>query len=193
MDRQYALSAVLLLASLQILFAFAPIGQLQRSSVPASRVRELGLRSQLTASTRLWMAEEQDKQGEETEAADSAEVIDEVSDEAEKEEEPKEEPKEDPEIVALKEEIAQLESTLKNKKTTLSYTQDQIEEFSKGGYARKVAEMENMRRVRSVSKRKQRSFDQHTIVPLTVTETETSSIRNIMPSSITECEFLWQI
>jgi hypothetical protein len=144
------------------------------------------------------MAEEQDKQGEETEAADSAEG----SDEAEKEEEPKEdpeivvlteekeeEPEEDPELVALKEEIAQLESTLKNKKTTLSYTQDQVEEYSKAGYARKVAEMENMRRVRSVSKRKQRSFDQHTIVQLS----ETSSIRNIMPSSFTGREFLWQI
>jgi len=51
--------------------------------------------------------------------------------------------------VALKEEIAKLESTLKSKKGTLSYSQDQVEEYSKGGYARKVAEMENMRRVRS--------------------------------------------
>jgi hypothetical protein len=72
--------------------------------------------------------------------------------EAEEPKEEAEEPKEDPEILALKEEIAGLESTLKNKKNTLSYTQEQAEEYSKAGYARKVAEMENMRRARSVSK-----------------------------------------
>jgi molecular chaperone GrpE (heat shock protein) len=58
---------------------------------------------------------------------------------------------EDPEVVAIKEEIAQLESELKSKQSTLQYAQDQVEEYSKGGYARKVAEMENMRRVRKVS------------------------------------------
>lgn len=58
---------------------------------------------------------------------------------------------EDPEVVALKEEIAKLESELKSKKSSLSYVLDQVEEYSKSGYARAVAEMENMRRVRSVS------------------------------------------
>jgi hypothetical protein len=33
----------------------------------------------------------------------------------------------------------------------LSYTQESAEEYTKSGYARKVAEMENMRRLRSVS------------------------------------------
>jgi hypothetical protein len=60
-------------------------------------------------------------------------------------------PEEDPAITALKEQIATLESTLKSKQSSLRYAQDQAEEYSKAGYARKVAEMENMRRMRSVS------------------------------------------
>ena len=75
--------------------------------------------------------------GEEDAAADEA---------AEEEEEP-----EDPEVTALKEEIAELETTLKSKISSLRYTQEQAEEYSKPGYARKVAEMENMRRTRNVS------------------------------------------
>ena len=66
-------------------------------------------------------------------------------------EEAQEEPQEDPEVVAIKEEIAKLESTLKEKRRELAYVSDKAEEFSKSGYARKVAEMENMRRARSVS------------------------------------------
>jgi len=65
--------------------------------------------------------------------------------------EPEQEPDEDPELTALKEEIEKLESAIKMKKSSLSYTLDQVQEYSKSGYARKVAEMENMRRVRSVS------------------------------------------
>ena len=60
-------------------------------------------------------------------------------------------PKEDPEVVALKEEIEQLEKSLSKTQSSLQYALDQCEEYSKTGYARKVAEMENMRRVRSVS------------------------------------------
>ncbi len=60
-------------------------------------------------------------------------------------------PEEDPEVTSLKEEIAKLESELKSKKASLSFALDQVEEYSKAGYARAVAEMENMRRVRSVS------------------------------------------
>jgi molecular chaperone GrpE (heat shock protein) len=59
--------------------------------------------------------------------------------------------KEDPELKALKEEIAALEKTFGEKKSALEYALEQCEEYSKTGYARKVAEMENMRRVRSVS------------------------------------------
>ena len=69
----------------------------------------------------------------------------------EEEEEPQEEPQEDPELVALKEEIASLESALKAKRTEVSKMQDLADDYSQAGYARKVAEMENMRRARSVS------------------------------------------
>lgn len=74
------------------------------------------------------------------------------AEESVQEEQPQEEePAEDPELVAIKEEIAQLESTLKDKRRELAYVSDKAEEYSKSGYARKVAEMENMRRARSVS------------------------------------------
>mmetsp|Transcript_85616 Transcript_85616/g.247112 ORF Transcript_85616/g.247112 Transcript_85616/m.247112 type:complete len:266 (+) Transcript_85616:100-897(+) len=58
-------------------------------------------------------------------------------------------PEEDPEVTALKEEISKLESELKSRRASLSLVIDQVEEYSKAGYARAVAEMENMRRVRS--------------------------------------------
>lgn len=133
-----------MLALVQNLVAFAPNGHFQRSSVVPTNV--FGIRSLKTAPTRLWMKEEEDDKTDEIESVeDSAEEGEDDADEKE------EEPQEDPEITALKEEIAALEATLKTKRSTLSYTQDQAEEYSKGGYARKVAEMENMRRARSVS------------------------------------------
>ena len=116
-------SIVLLMASMQHLDAFAPSLSIQRPpSVP----------------TNLFMSEEPEMGAENPEAAEAGEPVE-------------EEVPEDPEIVALKEEIAKLESELKSKQSTLAYTQDQVEEYSKTGYARKVAEMENMRRVRNVS------------------------------------------
>ena len=64
-----------------------------------------------------------------------------------------EEVEEDPEVTALKEEIAALEKVLKEKESKVEYLQNDQDKYSKGGYARKVAEMENMRRIRSVSTR----------------------------------------
>jgi hypothetical protein len=153
MNRSFALSTTLLLASIQILLAFSPSRQTQRLPVRFARVS--GVRSQPTAATSLWMADDNENEEVKPEESESAakstgEGVEEP--EAEEPKEEAEEPKEDPEILALKEEIAGLESTLKNKKNTLSYTQEQAEEYSKAGYARKVAEMENMRRARSVSK-----------------------------------------
>lgn len=58
-------------------------------------------------------------------------------------------PPEDPELMALKESIAALETTLADKKSKLQYELEKCEEYSKSGYARKVADMENMKRVRS--------------------------------------------
>ena len=57
---------------------------------------------------------------------------------------------EDSSLAMMKKEIEQLEQDLKAKKSSLMYAQDQVEEYSKSGYARAVAEMENMRRVRLV-------------------------------------------
>lgn len=57
----------------------------------------------------------------------------------------------DPEVKALKDEISQLESDLKQKNRDLSKLEDLADNYSEGGYARKVAEMEGYRRTRSVS------------------------------------------
>ena len=75
-----------------------------------------------------------------------------VAEEGDAAEEEPEEPPEDPEVTALKESIAELESTLADKKSKLQYELEKCEEYSKSGYARKVADMENMKRVRSVSR-----------------------------------------
>jgi hypothetical protein len=124
MIRQCTLSIFLLAVALETAVAFAPTLSLQR---PVSQV--------LGAPTRLYMSEEPEMSAEEPATGGEGE----------------EEVPEDPELVALKEEIATLERDLKSKQSTLAYSQDQVEEYSKSGYARKVAEMENMRRVRSVS------------------------------------------
>lgn len=55
------------------------------------------------------------------------------------------------ELAELKADITKLELEIKNKRRTLSYYNDMADDFTKSGYARKVAEMENMRRARSVS------------------------------------------
>lgn len=82
------------------------------------------------------------------EAAEEAAPEEEVPEAAEEEDQG---PPEDPEITALKESIAELEATLADKKSKIQYELERCEEYSKSGYARKVADMENMKRVRSVS------------------------------------------
>lgn len=98
-------------------------------------------------STALWMSDESEE-GVDTEAR-AGEGAEEDAPEGEEEEAP--EVEDDPEVVAIKEEIDQLESTLKEKRRELAYVSDKADEYTKSGYARKVAEMENMRRARSVS------------------------------------------
>mmetsp|Transcript_16328 Transcript_16328/g.35486 ORF Transcript_16328/g.35486 Transcript_16328/m.35486 type:complete len:273 (+) Transcript_16328:310-1128(+) len=90
----------------------------------------------LPVTTILSMAEEDE----------AAEGGDEQASEASAEEE---EPQEDPEVTALKASIAELEATQAATKSKLQYELDRCEEYSKSGYARKVADMENMKRVRS--------------------------------------------
>ena len=89
----------------------------------------------------LYMSEEQEE-------APSEEVAEEAPEEEDQG------PPEDPEITALKESIAELEATLADKKSKIQYELERCEEYSKSGYARKVADMENMKRVRSVSRKK---------------------------------------
>ena len=91
------------------------------------------------------MSEEQ----EETISSSSGHDIKDNQNEVKEAEEEK--PEDSPELKDLKEKIAELESTLVAKKSSLQYNLEQCEEFSKSGYTRKVAEMENMKRVRSVS------------------------------------------
>ncbi|KAL7542397.1 hypothetical protein ACHAXR_011746 [Thalassiosira sp. AJA248-18] len=59
-----------------------------------------------------------------------------------------EEPKLDPEVVALKESITSLESSLKAKKSQLSSLKEAADKYTKSGYARQVAQMENNKRLR---------------------------------------------
>ena len=103
-----------------------------------------------TATTTTLLMSEEDQQQEEEQETTTSSSDDSTDDEKEEEEEEKK-PEESPEVTDLKEKIAKLESTVAEKKSSLQYNLEQIEEYSKSGYARKVAEMENMKRVRSVS------------------------------------------
>jgi molecular chaperone GrpE (heat shock protein) len=76
-----------------------------------------------------------------------AEVTDEEPKEAEATEEEAVPPtEEDKEIAAIKANIAELENTLKNKNRELNSLLKMADQYSEGGYARKVAEMESFRR-----------------------------------------------
>ena len=57
---------------------------------------------------------------------------------------------EDQLITSLKEAIHNSESELKAKKSTLSRIEEDVEKYTKVGYARRVAQMEDMRRIRLV-------------------------------------------
>ncbi len=83
--------------------------------------------------------------------AEEQEEQEEQEEEQEEEEEEKSEPEEDPEITALKSRISELESALKQKNRDLNNIERLSEEYTKGGYARKVAEMESFRRSRSAA------------------------------------------
>lgn len=72
------------------------------------------------------------------------------SDEEEEEDAPTE-PEEDPEITALKTQISTLENTLKQKNRDLNTLTKTCDEYTKNGYARKVAEMESFRRSKSLA------------------------------------------
>ncbi|KAL3802297.1 hypothetical protein ACHAWO_002145 [Cyclotella atomus] len=58
---------------------------------------------------------------------------------------------EDPEITALKSQIAALETDVKSKRSSLSSIQELADRYSKEGYARQVALMENNKRIRGAN------------------------------------------
>jgi molecular chaperone GrpE (heat shock protein) len=64
---------------------------------------------------------------------------------------------EDPQVTALKGEIEVLERELKARKRELASLRDSLDTLSRDGYARRVAEMENMRRARSSLNRNNKS------------------------------------
>ena len=81
------------------------------------------------------------------------------------ESEPEEEVvEEDPEIVALKEEIAKFEAELKSKRLTLSDIQDRADDYTESGYMRKVAEMDNYRKMREISTQNNRFSSRAAVV-----------------------------
>lgn len=86
---------------------------------------------------------EEQEEGTNKEESDESSTIDEN-------EEEEQEPEEDPEITAMKKEIDELESLLKQKNRDLNNMERMAEEYTKGGYARKVAEMESFRRRQSM-------------------------------------------
>eukprot|EP00551_Chaetoceros_affinis_P004496 CAMPEP_0203675914 /NCGR_PEP_ID=MMETSP0090-20130426/22629_1 /ASSEMBLY_ACC=CAM_ASM_001088 /TAXON_ID=426623 /ORGANISM="Chaetoceros affinis, Strain CCMP159" /LENGTH=312 /DNA_ID=CAMNT_0050542281 /DNA_START=153 /DNA_END=1091 /DNA_ORIENTATION=+ len=96
-------------------------------------------------------AELTDEEPKEAEASSEEEGESEAEAAEEEEEEEEKEPEEDPEITALKNRIAELESTLKQKNRELNTIERNAEEYTKGGYARKVAEMESFRRSKSAA------------------------------------------
>ena len=135
------------------LLCFALVGGVFQREIPGCNAFSLNRKSAVcrhaigkttvvrTTGTKIYMSEETEESqlGEES-----------ASDDNESTEE-EEGPPEDPEVTALKESIAELEGTLADKKSKLQYELERCEEYSKSGYARKVADMENMKRVRSVS------------------------------------------
>lgn len=94
-------------------------------------------------------ADGQQQQEQQQEASTDGDSTPDANTEDDSSEEAEKKVEEPPEVKELKERIAELESTLKEKKSSLQYNLEQCEEYSKSGYARKVAGMENMKRVRS--------------------------------------------
>lgn len=93
-----------------------------------------------TSEAVLYMTEEHDASTGDEGASNEADPTEDKEDEG---------PPEDPGVKAIKDSIAELEATLSDKKSKLQYELEKCEEYSKSGYARKVADMENMKRVRS--------------------------------------------
>lgn len=86
----------------------------------------------------------------EDEAVDVDDIVQEADDAADNVEEENQPSEEDQLVRSLKEAIHNAESELKAKKATLSRIEEDVEKYTKVGYARRVAQMEDMRRIRLV-------------------------------------------
>ena len=78
--------------------------------------------------------------------------------------EEEQQPKEDPEVTAIKEEIANLEAKIKSRRNDLASIIDSVETYSKAGYARKVAEMDQIRKMRGAASKSNESTAKATIL-----------------------------
>jgi hypothetical protein len=137
---QLSIVALLFVASVGDAFVVLPKSRLQVSFVGRKSVES-------SVGVRLYAAPDEPDNWDTTKDNESPFLAEQTKEAVDTEELPKE----DSEMVALKQEIADLESALKAKQRELSHQQDQVlDQYSKAGYARKVAEMETMRRSRSV-------------------------------------------
>ena len=101
----------------------------------------------------------------EAEEASDGEAAAEASAEGEQSEGGEEEqPKEDPEVTAIKEEISALEAKIKSRRNDLASIIDSVETYSKAGYARKVAEMDQIRKMRGAASKSNESTAKATIL-----------------------------
>jgi hypothetical protein len=135
-------AAVLMMNMIAMVNAFTFQQQRQPHTGRPKNVVIVSPKQQSTRRVLLWMADEA--------ASAPADGENGATEEGAEDGTADKKPAEDPEVTSLKEQIAELESALSSKKLQLEKALDQCEEYSKTGYARKVAEMENMRRVRSV-------------------------------------------
>lgn len=93
----------------------------------------------------------------EGEAAEASAASPEGGEEGQQGEGGEEEPKEDPEVTAIKEEIAALEAKIKSRRNDLASIIDSVEKYSKAGYARKVAEMDQIGKMRGAASKSNES------------------------------------
>lgn len=141
----------------------------QQQPLPASVMTMSPLQLVLTSSraimrtSRLWVSDD----GNDDNAEDSKTVLDETNESADAMNEVVEDdistnkdnndtieednsPKEDSTLSSLKDEISSVEAQVRTTRRKAADVSDRADDYSKAGYARKVAELENMRRARSV-------------------------------------------
>ena len=118
--------------------------------VPAGRSCSFGVAPAVSSASCLRAEAEEASEGE---AAAKASAEGDQSEGGEEEQQPKE----DPEVTAIKEEIANLEAKIKSRRNDLASIIDSVETYSKAGYARKVAEMDQIRKMRGAASKSNES------------------------------------